>query len=214
MAFDYRKEYARYQKYFILLRRVYEERPDIRAYLGILLSIVTISFLTVFALRPTLTTIAGLVSETSTQRQTLKKLDQKIADLEVAQSEWLQISPQLVQIDEAIPKKVQPAKFLQQVEGLAARHGVTLVNLSIEEVTLFGKDEAEAQKGEKKLPPKIAVLTFSVGVSGSYQQVLNFLSDFSNLRRPVLYNSFSLGGGKAAEGSIALAVSGSVPFLR
>lgn len=213
MAFDYRREYARYRRYFVALRRLYEERPDVRAYLGILLSLVAISFFTLFAIRPTLTTIGSLVSQTDSQRETLNKLQEKTTSLGQAQNLWLTMQDRIPRIQEAVPPEPEPASFLQQVEAVSARSGVFLTTLSVEEVTLFGEDkEKKKTEFEQNLPKDTQGLVFSLTASGSYQALTLFLSDLSSLRRPIVFDTVVFSSPPGSD-SITLAISGAVPYL-
>src|SRR3989304_278866 len=80
----WRGNYLRYKSYFLNVVGQYRERADIKAYIEILLSLATISIFAVFALRPTLLTIAELIKEIDTKKQTLIKMEDKIENLSSA----------------------------------------------------------------------------------------------------------------------------------
>src|SRR3972149_11044320 len=82
----WRNNYLRYKSYFLNVVGSYRERADIRVYLEILLSLVTVSIFSIFALRPTLLTIAHLTREIQSKQQTLKTMEDKIGNLGQAQS--------------------------------------------------------------------------------------------------------------------------------
>lgn len=212
MAFDYRREYSRYQKYFLALRRLYDERPDVRAYLGILLSLVAVSFFIVFALQPTLTTIASLFSQIKTQQEVLAKLEEKSASLEQAQNTYLAMQDRLLEVRMAIPQSPQPALFLRQLEVLAVRNNVSILTVSVEEVTLFGgPGKTPKTATAQKLPAGAADLTFSISLTGSYPALSQFLANLSQLRRPILFENVVFAS-QAASGNITMAITGTVPF--
>lgn len=212
MAYNWRREYSRYQRYYLNLRNIYEEKPDVRAYLGILLSLIAISFFAVFAIRPTLNTIASLVSQTDAQRETAKKLQEKVENLERAQTLWLSIQDRLPRIKEAVPDEPEPASFLRQIESLAARNGIGLSSSSLEEVVLFGKTKTTTKSTlEEKLPGEVRGLTFALTVSSSYQGLSRFLTDFTRLRRPVVLNTVIFSSPPTG-GNITLSITGVVPY--
>ena len=78
---SWRREYLRYKSYFLNVMGRYKERADVKVYLEILLSLATISVFAIFALRPTILTIAGLLKEIETKKETLAKMDEKISNL-------------------------------------------------------------------------------------------------------------------------------------
>ncbi|MCK4588646.1 hypothetical protein KAT60_02400, partial [Candidatus Woesebacteria bacterium] len=85
MALGWRRGYLRYKSYFLNVIVVYKRRKDLRMFLEITLSLVTISFFAVFALKPTLLTIAELTKEIKTKEETVAKMDEKIQNLERGQ---------------------------------------------------------------------------------------------------------------------------------
>ena len=83
---DWKKNYVRYRSYFLDIAGRYKERTDIRVYLEILLSLTTISIFSIFALRPTLLTIGGLIKDIEAKKATLVKMDEKMKNLSQAQN--------------------------------------------------------------------------------------------------------------------------------
>ena len=82
----WRNNYLRYKTYFLNVLGRYRERADVRVYLEILLSLTAISIFSVFALRPTLLTIAELIKEIESKKLTLTQMEEKINNLSQAQT--------------------------------------------------------------------------------------------------------------------------------
>ncbi|MEK7182538.1 MAG: type 4a pilus biogenesis protein PilO [Patescibacteria group bacterium] len=197
---------TRYQKYFQLIRTIWEKREDIRAYVGILLSLTTISFFGVWALRPTLTTIADLFSQIRTQRETVVQLDEKIKKLQEAQTTWRRLTPDLPLIDQALPETARPELFARQIEVLAVQENVALSVISVGEITVVGK----GKMGTNQFP-----LSFTV--HGDAQRIFSFLKKLSTLRRALSWEIVTLQSRKTEEAvasgaQLTLSVNGTVPF--
>ena len=69
MAINYRQQYSQYSRYFVRLKDIYNQRVEVRESLELLLSLLLISFLVIFAIRPTVNTIAELFANLESQKQ-------------------------------------------------------------------------------------------------------------------------------------------------
>ena len=63
MEAGWRKEYTRYRGFFLNIAQVTQKRQDVKLFLEIALTISTIVIFTIFALKPTMVTIAEVVKE-------------------------------------------------------------------------------------------------------------------------------------------------------
>lgn len=203
-----REQYARYGRYFTRIRDAYLQKPVVQASLGVLLTLFTISFFSIFALRPTLNTISELLAQIRTQKEILEQLDQKIAAIALAQQVWTQELRRIPLVLQALPKNSEPETYLRQIEGLTIKHNLSLSSFKVDDVPLLGKKEGQSVKEQ---PAGTDTFTVSLSVRGSYSSLLSFLDDLETLRRPIKIESLSFGGGKTS-GSILLTVSGKVPY--
>ncbi|MBI4059036.1 type 4a pilus biogenesis protein PilO [Candidatus Microgenomates bacterium] len=196
---------ASYQRYLKLLSLTWQKRQDIRAYIGILLSLSAISFFGAFALRPTLITIGELVSQIKTQKETLAQLDQKVQNLQTASTNFNKVKSDLGLVDQAMPASPKPDAFLRQIEALAAQEGVAVQDTNIEKIIL---------KGEQKSNPPTFKITFTT--DGEYINTVSFLHKLVSLRRELTWDSLTLGAKAGAdEGGrpISLTISGQLVFV-
>lgn len=213
---SYREQYARYRRYFRRIIQVYEQRPEVKTSVELLLTLGTISFFAVFAIRPTLNTIAELLATTRTQEEIQQKLQEKIGALGVAQTTWVEEQERITLLNQALPDNSNPESYLQQIEGLTAKHGLQLITFNIDRVLLFGKEEAKSQREKpENAIPGIENMDVSLSISGQYESLLSFLADLGNLRRPILVDSLSFGASRGnAPGPLILTVSGKVPYYQ
>lgn len=215
MALGWKKEYLRYKAYFLNVQNIYKTRADIKMFLEILLSLATISIFGVFALRPTVLTIAGLYQEIKTKKETLAQMETKIASLESAQATLNEQSAILPILEISVPLKPKPEDFVRQIRGLANQNSVKVAGFSIEETILKGRATKNVSaKTTSPFAEGAGAMGFSGGVSGNYANLLSFLQDLGNLRMPVYLSLFNLTVAKTESGqALNLAFSGVVPYL-
>lgn len=206
MAFAWQTEYHRYRRYFLDIGQFYKKKK-VRVYTEIVLSLLTVSFFLVFAIKPTLTTIAGLMKTIEDQKLVSKTLAEKINALGLAQTEYNLLTNDIYLIDEALPKDSQISLLVKQLEVLARRSGITIETIRFDQVYLKGTPQTK----EKETSQSVG---FSFAASGEYQNLKLFLKSLSSLRRIILVDSFAFKTGKTEElPSLSLSLNGKAYFL-
>jgi Tfp pilus assembly protein PilO len=202
-TFDWQTEYHRYRRYFTDLGRFYQTKKA-RTYVGIILSILTITFFVIFAIKPTLTTIAQLIKQTKDQKLVVVALEKKIANLSQAQNEYLAVESDLYLVDEALPQEPQVPLLIKQLETLAYQSGVSIGRLRINEVDLKKTGSTKIEKQP---------LSFSFAAFGNYSNLKTFLSSLSSLRTIILVESFSFQKGTVEKSGLSLNLAAKAWFL-
>ena len=204
---NWRTNYKRYRE---SIASLIEKREDIRAYLGILLSLFTVSFFGIFALRPTLTTIGELVSQINTQRKTVETLNQKIENLEMAKINLQKVRSDLLVLDQAIPANPDPHIVIRQMETLAKTQTINPANISVGKTPILG---ASSQIEELQSYP------FSFTFQGDTTNILSFFDKVKTLRRIVTIDRVTINrkaqsdSGDLTESSLLqLTISGDLPY--
>jgi hypothetical protein len=213
---SWRKDYLRRKAYFLNMVEQYNKRADVKAYLEILLSLSTICILAIFALRPTLITIAKLLKEIESKKNTIKIMDEKIENLRTAQSLYEQEKDRIALLNISIPKKPNPDMFARQIEGLSGKHQVGITRMSVGEATILGKQSGNRSKGAGSMPKGTYGLKYSVNTSidpNQYLQTVNFLSDFEKLRRPPMIDrvTFDIDRGENDNKILIMSIVGKLP---
>jgi len=215
MALGWKKDYLRYKELFLKLLIVYKKRNDVRMFLEIILSLVTITVFSVFALRPTLLTISQLIKDNKEKQETVNKMEQKIKNIQLAQQKYESYLDKISIIEQAVPNTPTPESLLRQIQGIAFKNFVNVVGSSVNEVALIGTDSKKSKEEIKNLPEGVKSLTFSVNVAGPYLSLYQFLSDLENSRRPIVINSVNIISLKENEESfIVMSISGQTPFIK
>ena len=127
---SYKNEYVRYRQYYHRLW-IFYQRPAAKVSVALLLTIFTIVFFAVFAIRPTLLTVAELIKKIQDKKATLVQIEQKAAQLASAQQEYLAAQTQLPYLDQALPGEPDLQQIIRLLEATAAYHGLAPSNLKV-----------------------------------------------------------------------------------
>ena len=211
----WRKNYLRYRSFFLNVLEHYKARRDLKAYLEILLTLATISVFAIFALRPTLLTIAELIGEIETKRETVATMDEKIKNLTQAQTLY-DVERQRIQLLEtAMPRNPTPQTLIRQIEATSAKHGATTLSLSIGETALLGQEKPRKGEELEALPNGAGELSLTLSATADYLPLFNYLSDLESLRRPVKIDSLRFSSADTETGKVLiLLVGGRTPYLK
>ena len=192
MALGWREQYSRYKGFFLNILALYKKRADLKMFLEVILSIITITIFSLFALKPTALTIIALVKEVQGKESLIEKLDQKISNLEKAREVFSQEQSAIPIIESAIPDSPSPDILVRQIEGLAAKNSVGILGISMGEVALIGNKAKE--------------VSISISITSAYQNLNLMIKDIENLRIPVKIDTLGINANTAI-------ISGKVPIL-
>jgi len=199
------------RNYVSLLFELYKQRKDFRVYIEIILSIITVTMFSIFALKPTVLTVSELIKEIEIKEEIILTMDQKIVNLDIAQSLYTS-DPRIILVTQAITTVARPEIFVRQLEALSATKNVTIEGISLDDAMILGESTAVAVANPET--PGIKELEFTINISGAYENLINFLSDFSKLRRPLLIDSANIAiSPKEDTSALVLSIEGRIPFL-
>jgi len=220
----WRKNYLRYKSYFLNVAGQYKERTDVKVYLEILLSLATVTVFSIFALRPTLLTIAELIKEIETKNGTISVIDLKIQDLSKAQRLNDQQKTNIALLKIAIPQEPSPDIFARQVEVLTQRNQTPLSSFSLGKTLILGEKTSKpgtagaGNPNSSKIQPD--ELGFSVQTKVGITEFLKastLLGEIEKMRRPVGINSFTFSSAEDKEENkkiLIFTITGYIPYLK
>lgn len=188
------QEYRRYRKYYRNLR-VFYKKPPVRDFTFLVLSLLTVSFFSFFAIKPSVETIGELMKKIKDERTATERLEQKINALSIAQKEYNLIRPELATIYGVLPKKSDFSKLAKQIEYLSQKNNSTLLNLRINKASLFGEDNQE-----------LIPLKLDITIDGGYKNLKNLLVDLENLNRVVTMENVTISKKRTDEVEIGLSL--------
>ena len=162
------------------------------SYVSLILSLFSISFFGIFAIRPTLITAVTLSKSVAE----LKKLDieyeNKISNIITAQSQYEQIRGNIPNIDQALPKDAAFNQLANILEKFTGQSNLTIIQLQIDGSPI------------SRLPPsgKVENIQFSILTNGNYLSSSDFIQHLLNWKRLITVESLELskeGGTQSAE---------------
>lgn len=216
MAASWKSNYARYKKYFLDVYDVYNQKPDVKMFLEMILTIAIIAFFGALALKPTILTIIDLTEQIKQKEEVSAKMTKKIQDLNTAQNLVTGNSQAISLLGTAVPDTPLPDNFVRQVEGLSQKNAAQVLGMSSGDVFLLGSSQTRRQQRDlEPLPEEPGELSFTISLSGSFASLNSFLSDFEKMRRPARVDNAIINHAKEQEGEIlVLTISGRVPFIK
>lgn len=205
MATGWKKDYFRYKDFFLNIATLYKVKPNLKKYLELIFSIFTIGLFAVFAIKPTVVTIIDLQKQIKEREETVIALNQKVRDLQAANTVLQSERNRLPIILQSVPDRSNPETLVRQIETLALQNSLTMTSFSLSDAVLIGASKKEGISEE---------LPFTITVTGGYQNLLSFSRSMQNLRRPVQIDSFAINSSLIEnEKVLGLIISGRVPYL-
>lgn len=177
---DHQEGYRRYRRYYRRLQGLYQ-KPPVRDFTFLVLSLLTVAFFGFFAIKPSLKTIGELVKEIGDKRMASEKLEQKINALSAAQQEYALVQPDLPLVLSVLPKDSDFSQLAKEIEYLASKNNLLLLSLRIQQASLFGGPEKK----------ELISLDFDLNLSGDYLSLKNFLANLERLDRLVKIEALS-----------------------
>lgn len=185
MTFDYRKQYQEYRQYIDSIVEK-AKAPAARVSLAVVGTIIFSGFLAVFAIKPTLTTVAGLWKEINTEKEIIIGLDRKLKLLQTARQNYDKASSKLYLLDKALPETIEVENMAKDLESLALENGLSTLEFKQENFWLLQPLPA----GNPSI--KISGLDVKMSVGGQESQVRNFTANLEKMGRMVKIESMTV----------------------
>lgn len=186
-------------KYFQLLPDFGQER--LAKFTTLVLTLIALSFFGIFAINPTLSTIAKLGKELEDNKFVDQKLTQKINNLNSLQKKYQNLQTDLPVILSSVPKGPEVPLLAAQIQAVAKNSNTSIDNLQTFQV--------EIPTGPSQ---KYFSYSFALSASGGYNDLNNFLLNLSNMQRIVSLDILSLTK-KSGVNSLQLTLRGRAYFL-
>lgn len=154
------------------------QKPVAKASLELFLSIGAVIFFALFAIRPTLVTISDLIKEIEDKEVLLQQLNQKIAALSSAQSNYARLENRIDVLDVAIPPQPNLVEALKIIEKIASEQDIVITSIGVTQVP----DENAV---ESVLPDEVIRRTvpLQIKVQGAFPAVREYITALANVQR-------------------------------
>ena len=159
------------------------QKPVARVSIELILSVIVVIVFALFAIRPTLLTMADLVKEIADKKELSQQMNLKLASLASAQEQYELNQSQFYLLDEAISRQMDLIKSLKIIEKLAGESQLVIEQMSISEIpekvdqALLTYNFGDYQR---------EFLEINISVIGSYFQIREFVEKIMNLRQLIL----------------------------
>ncbi len=200
-----RNESNLYSKYFTYIKPV-TKLPIVKNYGPAIFSLLTISILLFFAVKPTVETILVLQKKLADSNEVLQKITQKANNLSLGKENYDNMDQDIKdKITALIPDTVSLKSIIQALEQTAKRNEASISALQIQPLVLEPKNEVQVGS--------ITEASFIFNTEGSYTSLLALLQDLQASNRLFSIDNLSLS--KANEGTtIIMSVSGKAYYLK
>ena len=150
------------------------------SYFTLTLSLLTLSFFGLFAIRPTIITAVSLVKSVADLKALDLEYENKISSLVRAQSEYEQIREVLPLIDAAIPVTSNFSKLALKLEDFAQSSNILINQLQIDNVPI---------SKQSQLSNKLQKFNFNLVATGDYPSISSYLQHLLNWQRIITIES-------------------------
>src|SRR3990170_6098278 len=140
------------------------------SYFTITLSLFSLSFFGMFAIRPTLITAVSLVRELKDLNNLSLDYENQISSIITAQSEYEKIRNSITLRDKALPRGSEFTKFAKTMERLAVKNEITLNQLQIDAAPISILKNTDSLNN----------INFILIAIGHYEKINSFLNDVVN----------------------------------
>lgn len=169
-----------YYKYYNELLPYFKEEKAQRYFFLILTFGASIFFL-LFAISPTLSTIAKLNKQISDGKFVEQKLNAKIQSLSSLSQSYSKIQTDLSYTTDAIPKAAEAPSFAALAQGVAKDTSSTVTDISVSKVDL-GENVATIS----------SAFTFNMTVEGDFGSLKSFIDELVNMQRAITIDSLQM----------------------
>lgn len=194
-----------YSRYFTYIKPL-GKHPIVKNYGPTIFTLLTISLLIFFAIKPTVETILVLQKKLANQEEVLQKVTQKANNLSLGKKNFDNLDPTIKEkISAAVPDNINLKSLIQSLEETARRHEASVSALQIQPFIIEKK--IENQMGS------LSEVSFTFNVEGAYENLNNLLQDLKGSGRLISIESLSLSKASETE-SLIMSLSGKAFYLK
>ncbi|GIW61251.1 MAG: hypothetical protein KatS3mg089_0103 [Patescibacteria group bacterium] len=170
----------RYLSYIRSLPDIKNEKTQM--YIILILTFFAFSFFGIFAITPTLSTIAQLQKSLEDRKFIHTQLETKIKNMTLLQQEYNLLNPQLPLIFAAIPQNPEVVKLVGQIQTLFSNAGISTSSINLQQIDLLKRNPGA----------KLESFNFVIVVEGTYDQLQRFYNDLIAFDRIILVKDITI----------------------
>lgn len=162
----------------------YLNKERTQKFISIVLTLLALSFFGFFAINPTISTILKLQKELSDSQFVYNQLDSKIKNLSILRNQYANLQNDLPIIIDAVSMQPDVHLLFAQIQTVARESNVKILKLQ--------NFEVEVLKNNKGPEKQYYSYSFSIGGSGSFENISNFLSTVTSMQRVINIEVFAI----------------------
>lgn len=194
-----------YSRYFTYVKPI-TKLPIVKNYAPAIFTLLTISILVLFAIKPTVETILVLQKKLADSDIVLQKIIQKSNNLSLGKKNYDNLDQNIKEkIIAAIPDTTSLKSVVQTLEQIAKTHEASISALQIQPLVINTK--TDDQLGS------LAEISFTFNTEGDYKKLVALLQDLKVSSRLMSIGNLSLS--KTSEGTtLIMSLSGKAYYLK
>ena len=169
-------------KYIPRLPYLGEERTQ--KFVGIVLTLIALSFFGFFAINPTVSAIVKLQKEVSDSEFVYNELESKIRNLSELGKQYSLLQNDLSVITDAIPQEPDVHLLFAQIQAAGRENNVKILKLQ--------NFEVEVLRNNKSAEKQYYSYSFSIAGNGTFQNISDFAKTITNMQRITDIDIFSI----------------------
>lgn len=158
-------------------------QPIARVSFELVITILVVMFFALFAIRPTLLTMSDLIKEIDDKKALDRALDQKIAALSTAQTEYLSLQDRLTLLEEALPTNPNVLEAVGIIEKLASERQIAITTIGVPDLPAEITGSPALTNETVATPTQRQNLVLKVTLASDYLTIQQFIKDLQNTRR-------------------------------
>lgn len=200
-----RNKSSLYSRYFTYIKPI-GKLPIVKNYGPTIFTLLTITALIFFAIKPTIETILVLQKKLAQQEGVLQKVTQKANNLSLGKKNFDNLDSGIKEkITAAVPDNLNIKSLIQSLEETAKTYEASVSALQVQPLIIGNK--AENQLGS------LAEVAFTFNVEGDYEKLIGLLQDLRKSSRLISLENISLSKSNDTE-SLIMSLSGKAFYLK
>lgn len=201
-----RNETTIYSRYFTHIKPL-GKLPIVKNYGPIIFSLLTVSILVYFAIKPTIETILVLQKKLADSSEVLQKITLKANNLSLGRENYDNLDQTIKnKISTFIPDTVNFKSVIQILEQAAKIHEASVSALQIQPIVV----ETKIDKNEVGT---IAEVSFTFNTEGEYKNLIALLQDLKGSSRLISIDSLSMSK-TSDDSSLVMSISGKAYYIK
>jgi hypothetical protein len=184
-------QFKKYQDKVNAFLEEYAENKESWKYLEVIITVFSVAFFIVFAIRPAVVTISGLVGEINEKKDLTQKMQRKINSVIIAQEEFALVQGNRYILESYLPSEFAISQGIAQVAGAANEIGLPVEQLSVDHIQNM-TNPPKSFSGQK----------FNFSTKGDYQDIKEFIRLINLVRRWMEINNYQIGLNKDKEAAL------------